>query len=385
MLVRAVAILYWVTTILFGGFEMNQQLKRITAIGVMLMAAFLTACSTTTTRTTDSADQARLKALEEREGRLITREQELNKETAEFSAFSKAQSNGGEMLPPNAQPGECYARMWVPASYRTETETVLRREAGEKIKIIPAQYRTVEKQVLVKEASERLEVIPATYKWVEEKVLVTPAQKKIVEVSAIYESVTERVLAKPAHTVWKTGNGPIQKIDEATGEIMCLVDVPATYKTITKRVLKEPATTNTVDVPAVYKTIKKKVVDRSAYTKTAKVPAHYNTIKVTELVRPAQEKRYAISAEYEPITKHIKVSDGHMEWRSILCETNMTRDRITSIQRALQTKGYDPGEIDGVVGRQTMEAVNAFQRTNNLPVDKYLNVATVQALGVSTK
>ena len=71
-----------------------------------------------------------------------------------------------------------------------------------------------------------------------------------------------------------------------------------------------------------------------------------------------------------------------MEWRSILCETNMTRATIMDIQRALESKGYNPGRIDGVVGRETMSAVNDFQRDNQLPTDKYINIDTVKALNV---
>ena len=74
-----------------------------------------------------------------------------------------------------------------------------------------------------------------------------------------------------------------------------------------------------------------------------------------------------------------------MDWREILCDTNMTRSRITQIQQALRKAGYNPGATDGVIGRDTMKAVNAFQRAKGLPVDRYLNIATVNALGVSPK
>ena len=74
-----------------------------------------------------------------------------------------------------------------------------------------------------------------------------------------------------------------------------------------------------------------------------------------------------------------------MEWREILCQTNMTQDRISDIQASLAKKGFDPGPIDGVVGYRTMEAVNNFQAKNKLPVDKYLNVATIKALGVTPR
>ena len=53
------------------------------------------------------------------------------------------------------------------------------------------------------------------------------ASTRLETVPAQYETVTEEVLVRPAYTTWKKGTGPIQRIDQATGEIMCLVEVPA--------------------------------------------------------------------------------------------------------------------------------------------------------------
>lgn len=39
------------------------------------------------------------------------------------------------------------------------------------------------------------------------------------------------------------------------------------------------------------------------------------------------------------------------------------------IQIALKNAGYNPGPIDGKLGRQTMEAIKAFQKNNNLAMD----------------
>jgi len=65
----------------------------------------------------------------------------------------------------------------------------------------------------------------------------------------------------------------------------------------------------------------------------------------------------------------------------------MTRSRIADLQRALEAAGHDIGAngADGVIGVQTIQAVNEFQRANDLPVDKYINIATLKALGVSAK
>jgi len=86
-----------------------------------------------------------------------------------------------------------------------------------------------------------------------------PLFKCFVYTTAPFE---EQVLIKEAHTVWKKGRGLIEKVDDTTGEIMCLVEVPAQYKTVRKRVLVNPATVKEVTIPAEYKTVKvKKLVE----------------------------------------------------------------------------------------------------------------------------
>ena len=76
---------------------------------------------------------------------------------------------GVDSLPPNPQPGNCYARVWEGPTYRTVTEKVLRREAGDRVELIPAKYEMVEEQVLVREAYTRAEVVAPLYETVSEK------------------------------------------------------------------------------------------------------------------------------------------------------------------------------------------------------------------------
>ena len=120
-----------------------------------------------------------------------------------------------------------------------------------------------------------------------------------------------------------------------------------------------------------------------ATTRTVEIPAEYETMSVRKLVRKAEETRTPIAAEYRSVSRQELDKDGHMEWRSILCETNMTNTRISQIQEALRDAGHDPGPIDGEIGQETMRAVNAFQRQRGLPVDRYLNIETLDALGVA--
>ncbi len=290
-------------------------------------------------------------------------------------------SSDPELLPPNAKPGECYARVFVPPVYKTETVRVTKKDAAQRMETIPAKYEWVEERIPVKEASERLEVVPATYGYVEEQVLVKPASKQIQVVPAQFKTVTEQVLDKPETTMWKKGTGPITKIDEGTGEIMCLVTVPATYKTVTKRVLVSPETTREVEIPAEYQTVKKRVMKTPPTTRKVVIPAEYKTVKVRKLVSDAQTKTFEIPAEYEDVTKRTMVTDGRIEWRSVLCKTNATPGVIQKLQTSLDKAGFNPGPIDGIIGKQTLDAVRDYQKAKGLPTGG-LTMRTLESLGV---
>ena len=479
-------------------------------------------------------DNAMKEAAENAEG-MADKAEEMAKDAGSAAAstvkkVASATTDDASSALPNAKAGECYAKVIIPAEYKTESQKVTVKEASSKIEIIPAKYEWTEEKVLIKEASKKLIPVPATYEDVSEKILVTPAEKiwtrgakknaarasasilagavanglnlvdakvggcyaeyhipsqyktetqkvlkteashkieiipakyelaeekvlvkeassKLIEVPAMYETVTEKVLVKPATTEWKKGRGPVERIDGSTGEIMCLVEIPAVHKTVTKRVLKSPSTTKKVDipaeykvekvrklvkpaqekkieipatyetvtkriktadekvmwalkgssvggngkatgstlclkeVPAVYKTVKQKKVKTPATTKILDVPAEYKVIKKRKLVSQATEKKIEIPAKTEVVSKKVKVAEESMQWRPVLCETNMSGTKITDIQRALKKAGHNPGAIDGVIGKQTMVAVEAFQRANGLPRGG-LTIQTLQKLGV---
>ena len=435
------------------------------------------------------------------------------------------------LTPPNAKPGECYARVVLPAQYETVEEKVITKEPSEKISIVPAEFTETEEEVVVtpetkklvpvpakyKEVKETIEVKPAIRTWktslkkkalpvspellaaakaagvdvehaqpgdcykeyfvprkfktvtedvlvrnehnetevvppefetVEKTVVVKPASKEVIEVPAVYEETEEQVMVEPEKTVWKKGQNPAQKVSGATGEIMCLVKVPAKYKTIKKRVLKSPATTKVVEVPAktkvikvkklisdeqiktipmpalyetiektvpennatfswVYakdevesglkytghqiclteapaktKEIKKIVLDVPAHVEEEVVPAVTKSVKVQKLVSEAKEVKTPVEAEYKMMKKRKKVADTHIEWKRILCQTNMTKDIIAKLQSALNEKGYSAGKADGVLGRGTRRALDKFQRDSSLATGG-ITYETLNALGIT--
>ena len=311
---------------------------------------------------------------------LMNRQAQLTAENNRLEELLN-ESSQSSLLPPNAKPNHCYARVVVPAVYETEKETVLVAEESERVTVIPAQYETVTERVVVEEAYEELRVIPATYKTVIEQVLVSEASTELRTIPAEYRTVTEEVMVSPAYTTWEKGRGAIERIDQATGEIMCLVEVPAEYKTVTRQELVSPERTVEVDVPAQYKTVTRRVVDQPARTEKVTVPAVYETVEVVREVRKPQKQVTKIPAEYAEVTKQRMVSDADLEWREILCETNTTEDVVRRLQVALEQKGYDPVWIDGVYGDRTRNAVIQYQKDNGLPYGQ-LTMGTLQHMGV---
>jgi hypothetical protein len=297
-------------------------------------------------------------------------------------AMASGSAADSDLFPPNAKPGECWARTFVAPTYRTVTETVQKKSASQRVELIPARYEFVEERVLVKEASSRMEVIPAQYEWTEEQVMVKAPSAELIEVPASYEWQEERILVKEAHTAWKKGRGPIEKVDNITGEIMCLVEVPASYKTVKKRVMTSPPSSRKVEIPAEYQTVKKRIMTKPPEQRLIEIPAEYKTVKVRKMVTPPQENKIEIPAEYAQVTRTEKVTEGHMEWRRILCETNVDSSTIARIQQALLNSGHNPGPIDGVLGSKTHAAVKSFQREHGLATGG-LTHETISKLGIN--
>ena len=63
---------------------------------------------------------------------------------------------------------------------------------------------------------------------------------------------------------------------------------------------------------------------------------------------------------------------------------NLTPDQVRQAQTLLKQKGFDPGDIDGVLGPRTGRALIAFQRQQGLQPTGQIDQRTATALGLST-
>ncbi|MEM9939542.1 MAG: peptidoglycan-binding domain-containing protein [Pseudomonadota bacterium] len=299
-------------------------------------------------------------------------------------------------MPMTANAGECFARVLIPETTQVVTEQVVDREASFEINVVPAAYQTVTEQRLVKEGTTIFTTIPAVYETVTETIVIEPAREEKIVIPAAYETYTEQVLVREAYTTWKPGAGlfgrdsgtvinasalPAGTDAVATGELLCMVEVPAQYDTVTRTRLVSAERTEIQTIPAVTQTVTKQVVVTPPQVVEETIPAEYETVTVQQLVTPAFEERIDIPATYKTVEKRVVTGGGGLEWREVLCDTNTTSAKISEIQTALTSAGYSV-PADGSFGPTTLNAMEAYQRANGLPVG-YLTVSTVESLGVS--
>ncbi len=69
---------------------------------------------------------------------------------------------------------------------------------------------------------------------------------------------------------------------------------------------------------------------------------------------------------------------------AVVYQQGSTGSTVKTIQRKLKNWGYYTGEVDGIYGSKTKEAVKYFQRKNGLTVDGIVGNQTLAALGMST-
>jgi len=190
------------------------------------------------------------------------------------------------LTPPNAKPGECYAKVMT-----------------------PAKYETVEEKVMVKEATEEISVVPAKYETAEEKVEVIPESKKLIPVPETYKEVVETIEVKPASKVWKTSLKkkalPVNKMILDSLKAQGIETDTAVGGTCYKEYFQ----------PAKYSTVEEKVLIQNERNETEVIPANYDTEEKKIEITPASKKVVEIPAEFEYVEEKVLVEEAKTVWK----------------------------------------------------------------------
>lgn len=97
--------------------------------------------------------------------------------------------------------------------------------------------------------------------------------------------------------------------------------------------------------------------------------------QITVLESQVQSKDQEILSLKEALDKPVVsqnkgiIESGKVVIKKVTLGEAKSRPSVRQIQLALQNAGYNPGDVDGKMGRQTKDAIRAFQRANNLPAD----------------
>lgn len=78
-------------------------------------------------------------------------------------------------------------------------------------------------------------------------------------------------------------------------------------------------------------------------------------------------------------------TQNYLEAGSILLKYGSRGDQVKTVQRKLKNWGYYKGNVDGIYGWRTANAVRSFQRKNGLKVDGIVGNATAKALGMNVQ
>ena len=89
-----------------------------------------------------------------------------------------------------------------------------------------------------------------------------------------------------------------------------------------------------------------------------------------------QDLRYQLDSHQQALSNNF-ASSGSSDKKNILRAAGVTP---VDLQKALLRAGYDPGPIDGRIGKKTRSAVKAFQKKSGLTSDGVVGEKTWAAL-----
>lgn len=78
-------------------------------------------------------------------------------------------------------------------------------------------------------------------------------------------------------------------------------------------------------------------------------------------------------------------TQSYLEAGSILLKYGSRGSQVKTVQTKLKNWGYYKGNVDGIYGWRTANAVRAFQKKNGLKVDGIVGNATAKALGMNVQ
>lgn len=335
---------------------------------------------------------------------------------APVTVYANGHANLPSDLPSNnARPGQCFARVLVPATFRNVPVDYVSQEAIEQVEVSQPTFRLRPETVVTHDGYTRYVVTQPTFRTETATIVTRPAHERLVAVPAQVRTVNETITIREPRMVWRQGSNlsGVRRLDSNTGEIYCLVEERGVTQTVVRRVQASPAGVQRVAVPAQTQTLTRQVLATRGGVQEIEVPAQTQTIQVQELASRAEERRVTIPEQRASVNRQVLETPERYEWVQVECDNSgaqatqvpMNSRATTStvrgvpvpmnsrpqsvtistreLQRALAVKGFYRGPIDGIYGTLTRNAVAAFQRQNGMTATGQVNADVVRALNLA--
>lgn len=197
---------------------------------------------------------------------------------------------------------------------------------------IPATFENKQVEYIKEEASYRIEVFEPEFVLEKRKIKIKDASEKIEVIPAEYKWIEDQI-----------------RVDDVGNHI---------NKTVRKKVMVEPP-----------KTVKHRI------------PAEYRLVEIKKLIKPARINRVAIPSTRDSVVLAVETSKAYDDWKPVLCATQITSDLVYKLQNALRKSKHYSGDVDGIFGSRTLQAVQRFQEDNHIAAGQ-ITIETLEKLGV---
>lgn len=329
--------------------------------------------------------------------------------------------------PPMAKPGQCFARVLVPAVYKNIPMEVVTQDGYQNFETRDPVFRSRPETIVTRDGYTRYITTEPVFRTEQVTKTTRPEYERLVASPAQLATKTETVVIREPRMVWRSGQNlsGVRRLDAGTGEVYCLVEERGVTQTIARQVVVRPSDVKRVIVPAEVKTFNTQVLVQPATVKEVKVAPEVATYEVKEIVQPAMERKVAVPEQRSTVNRQKVVTPEHYEWVQVDCDQTVKQPpmpigrpatapmsemdvrggqinvpapavkvapealrgrsaaySVTSLQTALAKRGFYRGPIDGIYGPLTRDAVARFQKTQGFEVNGRADGKIADALGL---
>ncbi len=226
-------------------------------------------------------------------------------------------------LPSNAEGGKCYAKCVTPDVWEDQTETIMTRPSYSTLEVIPSQFETRTETVEVKPASKKYINVPAEYREEAVSYVRKEGFNKIEILPEEFAPASQTIEVRSATEGWdfKGYKADCTGASKEDCRVMCYSKTPALYKEVPTQTKVKDQTFATNPVPEEVTSYDRLVEVSPARTDVIEIPAEYKEITKTVLVQDETTVSTEHEAQYTTESKRVLIQrGGTTEWKEVPCE-----------------------------------------------------------------